>query len=265
MKFLNTNTLTAPWTRWFIYGDTGTGKTEIASSFPRPLFLVPRSEMSVTTLSGRNFPYLTVIDKSSAYSERTCSGGLTSIIDNLEAMYKKDAVNFPFDTIVLESVTHYMGMVISELTDGHKAQMDPGRYGKLYNHLSNIHGRFTNMDIHLVYTALAKWDEDTSKGGPLLPGQTKDMLPSACDVFAYTTAEDQGSDKNGKKPLKYSLHTRGYKGYQARTRFRGMPASIVDFQFAKIQHVIETVGTTDLGSVVVEETEATPEAETQTA
>lgn len=267
MDFLNTAELTAPWTRWFIYGDTGSGKTEIASTFPRPLFLVPRSEMSVTTLSGRNFPYLVVTDRSSSYNPRTKMGGLTSILDHLEAFYKKDAASFPFDTIVLESVTHYMEMVIAELTDGHKAQMDPGRYGKLANHLSNIHSRLSNMEIHTVYTALARWHEDTGKGGPHIPGKTGDMLPSACDVYAYTVAEDQGSDKNGKKPLKFSLHTRTYKNYPARTRFRGMPACIENFQFAKVQAFIDKVGTEDLGVAGADELaeQVVPEAESQTA
>ena len=66
VEIKNTNTLDGNlWVRWFMYGATGSGKTTAAATFPAPLFIVPKNEMSVVTLAGRNVPYIEVTDRAS--------------------------------------------------------------------------------------------------------------------------------------------------------------------------------------------------------
>jgi hypothetical protein len=232
---LNTENLEFPWTRWFIYGDTGSGKTTAASTFPRPLFLVPQSEMSITTLARKKFPYIQIVDKSSPLKKGV--GGMVDTLTQLEKMYESDMNNFPYDTIVCESMTHYMELVQDELTEGNRTPMDVNKYGKLAAHIRNIHARLSDMQVHVVYTALGKWDEKSDKGSPYLPGKTGDLLPSACEVYAYMTVKDQGK---GNPPL-HIMHTRTHAGWKARTRLNRLPAEIRDFNFKQIEHLLAQV------------------------
>lgn len=231
---LNTETLQSPWTRWFIYGDTGSGKTTAAATFPRPIFLVPQSENSVTTLAGQKFPYIQIVDKSSPYAKGV--GGMVAALTALEALYAHSLDNFPYDTIVVESMTHYMELVQDELTEGNRTPMDPNKYGKLAAHVRNIHARLSNMQVHVVYTALGKWDEKSEKGSPYLSGKTGDLLPSACEVYAHMTVKDRGK---GNTPL-YTMHTHTHGGWKARTRINRLPAEIQNFNFKNIAHLIQT-------------------------
>lgn len=242
----NTATIDVPWSHWFIYGDTGSGKTTIASTFPRPLFLVPKNESSMITLSGRNYPYIMILDRSSPfrarraddlndYSEGGLDAVLTVIEDNLEASIKQGKPElFPYDTIVVESITHYCDLVQDELTEGSTLNMDQPRWGKLAAHLRNVHTRLRQMDLHVVLTALANTAKESKEGGPAIPGSMAEKLPSACDVIAYAEVTDMGKDK----PQKHVLHFRQRKQFFARSRFAHLPAQMENFSFEKVKHLL---------------------------
>lgn len=230
---LNTNTLgQEPWVRWFLYGDTGSGKTSAAATFPRPLFLVPKSENSVTTLGGRNFPFFQIVDRSSPLKGGI--GGLEKILSAIETDYEKDPGNFPFDTIVFDAMTHYAELVLDELTEGNKVPMDRQKYERLAAHFRNIHARLSEMQIHVVYCALAKWDEKTDKGSAYLSGKSGDIIPSACEVYAHMTVKDQGKGN----PQLFTMHTQTHQGWKARTRLNRLPAEITNFHFDKVRSLL---------------------------
>jgi len=233
----NTRDISVPWTAWFVYGNSGTGKTTIASTFPKPLFLVPKNEDSATTLRGQNFAFITLLDRSSPF--KNGMGGLDAVLTVIEDQYamslrKDDESLFPYQTIVLESMTHYCDLVQDELTDGAKEQMSMDKWGKLSAHLRNVHARLRALDVHVVYTALSKVDKDGKEAGPHLPGQSADKLPSACDVYAYVDVKDQGRDK----PPRHTVYFRQRDIYPARTRFQGFPGSVENFKFNDIKHLL---------------------------
>lgn len=238
IPLLNTKDLDVPWTRWFIYGATGSGKTTLASKFPRPLFLVPKTENSVTTLAGLNFPYITIKDRSSPFADGV--GGLDASLAAIEKWYNKDPNNFPFETIIVESITHYMELVIDELTQGTKVQMDQGKYGILAGHMRNIHTRLSQMQCHIVYIALDKVDEKSGKGEPYLPGKTGDLLPSACEVFAHLVRKNNGKNN----PDTFELHTKEHAIWQARSRLQRLPPCIVNFDWSQVQHLLTNIDQT---------------------
>lgn len=235
LRTFNTKNTETPWTHWFIYGDTGSGKTTMAATFPRPIFLCPANEHSMTTLIGRDFPYFLITDRSSPLVD--ARGGLESVIEALENEYERNLDDFPYDTIVIESLTHYCDLVQEELTQGGSLMMDPQKWGKLASHLRNIQARLRNMDVHVVFTALAKTDKDASDqiiGGPLIPGSMGYKLPSSCDVIGYAVEQDMGRNR----PKKYCLHLSKHKWFPARTRFPRLPRVVEDFNFEKLRPLL---------------------------
>jgi len=215
----NSKHIIQPWTHWFLLGDTGSGKTTVASSFPRPLFIVPRNEGSMTTLMGGDFPY----------KEISTRQDMDAILKAIEDEYARDPNAFPFDTIVIESVSHYTDLIIEELTSHNRFNMDQLRWGHLSSHLRSVHSRLRALDVHTVFTSLAKIqrnkDGEIIDGGPLLQGQMSYKLPSACDVFAYCEVREG-------RPPQYETWFSTRKSIPARSRFRGMPPSIKNFRFA---------------------------------
>lgn len=231
LKTKNAVDLTSPWTHWFLYGPTGCGKTTAAATFPRPLFIVPQNEGSIATLRGRDFPYFEVVDMSSALRDGT--GGMVRVLDAIEKLYHKDPNDFPFDTIVIESLSHYADLCIEELTDGSAKQMDQYRWGRLTSHMRNLQKRLRQLDVHAVFTALETTDVGDNGvvvGKPLIQGQAAIKLPSACDVIGFMTAS------SGEK-VKHTMHLRQYKSYAARSRFP-LPAKIDNFNFEKVEHLL---------------------------
>lgn len=226
----------APWTHWFFYGDTGSGKTESCSTFPRPIFILPTDENSIITLKGRDFPYIEIYGAKGR--PRTQGWGLENAVGWLEQQLGSDPENFPYDTIVVEALSHYLEQVVEELSEGNTKQMDQQKWGKLSGHLRNIHSRLRNMDVHVVFTALVKEERDATNQTmalPLMSGKMGYMLPSACDVIGYC------KETPGKPESLYEVHFKKYMHFPARSRFRGMPAKVRNFRFNDMLPYINAV------------------------
>ena len=235
----NAQDLTSPWTHWFLYGDSGSGKTTNASTFPRPLFIVPQNESSITTLRGRDIPYYEAIDISSPVVGGV--GGMLSILSEIEQAYDAGPDEFPYDTLVIESISHYADLAIEEMTRGGDLQMDQQKWGRFGSHFRNLQTRLRRLDCNVIFTALAKSsdgasDDETGKrvkdvmGMPMIQGQTSIKLPSACDVIGY--CEEY---RINPKDTRYRIHFRKFKQFPARSRFKRIPPVIEDFAFSKVE------------------------------
>jgi hypothetical protein len=241
----NTNAIQTPWTVWFLYGATGSGKTTIAASFPEPLFLVPANEGSELTLRGRNLPFIRV-GKAADGTIIPVRQHLTAILDDLTkqhhlmraAMAKGDDAAafaaFPWQTIVIESLTHLGDMLVEDVSVYGTKKMDQQLWGLISGFLRTLHSRLRNMDVHVVYTALQKTVENEATGivtgGPNLIGATAEKLPSACDVIAYCE-----ETSTGKNESRYRVHFRKNGSWVARSRFQGFPPHLDNFNFAQVR------------------------------
>lgn len=230
LNFKNAKDLDGIWMHWFLYGDTGSGKTTAAATFPNPVFILPKNEGSIATLRGLDVPYYEVVDLNSKVERGV--GGMTQIIKELEDTYFTDPDAFPFDTIVIESISHYADLVVEDLTNGGQTMMDQQKWGKLQAHMRNLQSRLRNLDVHVVFTALAKIDKNDDKvviGEPLIQGQTAKKLPSSCDVIGYC------EEVSAKNMQKWRVHFRRTGPYVARTRFKGLPAVVDNFDFEEVK------------------------------
>ena len=239
MKVLNAQTL-IPWTHWFFYGATRSGKTELAATFPRPLFIIPQNEASITTLMGKNIPYVLCSGPFGSFDEEKGVGGLVGqrdksgnqelgILDHLERDYRKDPKKFPYDTIVVESLSHYCDMVEEVLTNGAQKQMDPLAWGKMKDHLRHVQLRLRKMQVHVVFTCLDELKTNDKSGitvgGPLMSGKAARTLPSSCDVIGYTRRVGG----------RYFVHFKPYSHYYAGGRLKGLPDQVENFNFAAVE------------------------------
>lgn len=231
----NTKDIDAPWTHTFLYGDTGAGKTSAAATWPAPLFLVPQHENSQATLTGQDVDYVTITGMNAQAVDG--AGGMIQVIREIERSYRKDPEGFPYETIVIESLSHYCDLVQEELTDGNKQMMDQQKWGKVAAHLRNVQVRLRALEVHAVYTALAKIDVDAAgvaQGGPLIPGQSGQKVPSACDMIAYMECKEKAQGKSV-----YRAHFRRRGCYPARTRYNSVPAMIENLTFEKLFATID--------------------------
>ena len=86
----------------------------------------------------------------------------------------------------------------------------------------------------MVFTSLAKEDADKGYYGPLIPGQSAEKLPAACDMVAY--CEMLPAQAN--KPASYTMHFSRRGHWPARSRISNFPAKIKNFDFAKVAHLV---------------------------
>lgn len=245
MLIQNTAKLEHPKLRVFLYGDSGSGKTTSAATWPKPLFLTPANEGSEVTLLGRDFDFIRLglddhlrpvpvrahISNVFAELEKRLRTALKATTDE-----EADAL-FPWQTIVFESLTHYCDLVVEDVSNGGNAKMDQLAWGRVSTHLRTVYNRLNGLDSHVVLTSLAKTVVGETKvvtGGPAIIGAMAQKLPSACDIIGYTKM----SPSAGKKPPVYRTHFQQHGAYVARARFRGFPAKLDDFKFADVEQFL---------------------------
>lgn len=231
----NAQEITSPWTAWFLYGDTGSGKTQAASTFPHPFFVIPRNENSIHTLQGMDVDYVEVGGRKDMFET------LQYLEGQMAKLVAGDEDAFPWETVVIESLSHYCDLLIEDISGQGMKKMDMQAWGHLTNHLRTIHSRLRNLDIHIVYTSLVKLGDDSS-GSPMMTGQMATKMPAACDYIGYCEAMPQGINK----PTVYRVNFRQAGKFPARARqspvlvkqFGAFPQIVDDFHFSKVAHYI---------------------------
>ncbi len=244
MKIQQTAEIETPWTAWFLYGATGAGKTTAAATFPDPLFLIPTNEGSETTLMSRgmDFPFVR-IGRDDSDKPIPARRHLNEIFQELEERHRtmrkllkegdEDSAFevFPWQTIVVESLTHLCDLIIEDISQYGREKMDQQKWGFLSTQLRTIHNRLRNMDVHIVYTALDKLDggENSKKGIPNVVGSMAEKLPAACDVMGYL------EEINTAKATTHRMHFKKFGVYRARTRFHRFPKFVDNFDYADLE------------------------------
>ncbi len=246
----NTKDIKQPYLACLFYGELGSGKTTIASTFPSPLFLLPPGEGSELTLKGLDYPFIRLGKKPDG-SPTAYRAHVSNVLDELdrrharmrELLAKGDEAGaneaFPWMTIVLESLSHWNDALVEDITEGGKEQMDQRRWGFVRSHFQHLHAMLRRWEAHAVYLSISGYKEDEKGkiviGQPGISGKTATALPASCDIVGY--CEQLPPLKQG-EPKIHRTHFAKRGHFPARTRFREMPTSIDNCTFEKIAAAI---------------------------
>jgi hypothetical protein len=251
----NTKDLKNPRLSAFFYGDMGSGKTSQASTWPKPLYLAPPGEGSELTLKGLDFDYLKLgVDAKGV--RVPFRPNLVALLNELERRHNlmlgyiekgdhaKASEVFPWMTIVCESLTHWCEAVVEDIMaspdpKGNKrAQMDQQAWGLVRDHFRWLHDRLCRWDVNVVYLSLSELKENDNKiakGQAAISGRSAIALPASCDITGYCEAIPPRKD--GEATV-YRTHFRKKGLFDARTRFREIPAYVDDCTYQKIAKLI---------------------------
>jgi len=224
--------------RLLVYGDTGSGKTTLAGTFPHPFFI--DTDRGGRTLKAKHIPHIKL-----ERGERTYD----TVMDILRRL--KEGTQ-PFDklevkTLVFDSVTsladHLLCAIMLYPRKPGQLKRNPNLekpewddYMVLQNQLKDIMTTAQDLDINIVGTCGEKLERDevrgTFVGKPAIVGGYRDAIGYAFDEYYHMAVEGSG------EKVKYVVHTVKHLYYTAKSR-DGMPAKIEDPTHAKLFRAME--------------------------
>lgn len=217
-----------PRLRVFLYGHTRSGKTRIAATFPRPLFIFPKNENGEITLAGTGIPYVKVASRDE----------MNAALDELLAVHKAGRLREWADTIVVESLTHVARFVEMELTRSGARDMK-GQWGYMDSFFKHLVDVLFQLDAHVVLTSLASIkaakDGTILSAGPDMPGKSASIYASSADILGYCSQMSTGQGSI----YQTALIKQGE--FDAGTRIPTMPPGIYQ-NFNYPQHIAPFVG-----------------------
>lgn len=222
---MSTNTF--PWktlevndTEWMqrtfcIYGPSGSGKTTLAAQFPQPLLLSFDPGVMGGSMSAVGFGVKQL--KVATYKD---------LIDLLPVL--KVHAGVEFKTLIIDSLTYCGKMVMNNIlaTVGREIPRFE-EWGLNYKRVAKLIENFTDMNCHVVFTAIdnTQKDEVSGKisGGPSLPGQLQKELPQAVDCCLRLFTQT-GYNAQGKLEVTYKYRTVPDDTWNAKDRTRLLPS-----------------------------------------
>jgi len=197
------------------YGESRSGKTRFAATFPRPLFLSEAVEGGWTTIGfmrpeefydGKTEPDVIPI---ATVSE------MEDVLDDLPSIADD------YDTVVFDSLTFYANLYVDWFKDTHKAEVLKNKYSPwdaVLHHVNLIVQNMHHLGKNVVWLCLQHTPE-SGLAGPQLPGQMKARLPAACNFLLYHAPRET---KDG--PV-FEVHTKPYRGANAGDRLGDYPGT----------------------------------------
>lgn len=215
-----------------IYGNSGTGKTCFATSFPTPLWFC---DFDGKVSSAANFWRAKDPKRLEGISYENFSGyqaqGGIRVFQKFDAMLRELETKCPFKTVVLDSLTTFtdalMQHVIQENPNTKRFNRDTPvlqDYGLLNQYFKTVMRRLLALPTNLVVVGHIKVTEDQITGEtihrPALSGQLPELLP----VLFQEVYRSYTETKDGK--ALYLAQTRSNGKYMARTEAPSMPPII---------------------------------------
>lgn len=212
----------APRYTFCAYGPTGSGKTTLAGSFPRPVFLSETSESGYESLRGIAASALFEPDVEPIVLGIERMNDMTLAREALIPHIQSGMVQ----TVVIDSLTFYADLFLNYLfavyaASGPSANLKA--YGDLGRHLRDLRVRWHQLGCNVVSLCLPQDpNEDQPNGLPLIPGREANKFGASCDFLLYLQHErtKQGNDYADR----YYVHSKPFGKYVARARRAvGMP------------------------------------------
>ena len=193
--------------RMMIVGPPSSGKTTMAASAPKPLFICDSTEGGWATIESMDPnlwwdpnvpPEVWIVEK--AMPTQGHIGDTNEMLQRLERMAAQG--NFPYSTVVIDPISIYADRIVSELQLAEAGRDNRQVYGDLANHLRVIFMRFHALPCHVMWLSHINRD-----GGLAVAGQMSDKIPALCD-YKWLTWVDA---TNPLAPPRYELHTKPFQ------------------------------------------------------
>lgn len=213
-----------PKNTFLIYGDSRTGKTTWAATFPRTLFLSDVTEGGWDSIANMD-------------DEQLFESGVKPIVWGIEqmndmAVARNKAVELiktgRIQTLVIDSLTFYVDLYLNYLLNMQTKKDTRAAYGDLGNHLRDLRVQTHALPVNVVWLCLAKHPEESEPvGRPMIPGQQADKFMAGCHFIFHS---DVHQEKKGQAlgPIEFQMRTKKHNGYIAGNRLGGRADSLPD-------------------------------------
>ncbi len=220
-----------------VYGDSGTGKSCYATSFPTPIFVADfdnKIGSAAAFYAGND--RLEQIDFETYFPKGPGVQAGAAVFNEwstklyeLEKLAKEG--KFPYKTVVLDSLTLYADRMLEKVMCDNPAvkRYSPGvavlqDYGILNPNFKQQLGRVLALPCNVVVCAHIKIDKDDLTGqlvrGPNLSPKLAAYLPILFYEVYHSYAEKKGDE------TLYFAQTKSDYQYQCRSQIRGLPSPI---------------------------------------
>jgi hypothetical protein len=221
---------TMPVNTFLAYGDTKTGKTTWAGTFPRTLFLSDISEGGYESLREENWND----DATPLFEDgvRPIVWGMHKQADMAEAIEKVKPLiaSGRVRTIVIDSATFYADLYLNFILMSQDKPDNRQAYGKLGVHLRNIRISLHDLGVNVIWLALAKHPETDEKGAvkfkgrPQIPGEQSDKFMAGVQYTLLFRSERPQPTQ----PPRFEVRSRDYANYIAGCRLGKRTAMLPD-------------------------------------
>jgi len=206
----------------FVVGDSGTGKSIFASTFPKPAFLF-NFDRSILSYRGLDVNYEDYTPDPASWVK------FEKDFKALKKLYREDKANFPYKTIIIDSTTSWTDIAMERAL-----QLDPKRsatggpvwnvhYGMVKNLIEGYVRQLLEFDCNIVVIGHLQRQTDAESGAvlsvePMLTGALSTKVPSYFDEVYYATS------KTVQGKTSYYLLTIAKGLLKARSRISGVQA-----------------------------------------
>lgn len=194
----------------FSYGDTRTGKTRWAATWPKPVFLSEASEGGWSTIEV--MPSEAFHDpevKPLIYAMDT----ITDINDAIANLVPQLIKAGKCQTVVLDSLTFVTDLFLARLSESKDPRQD---YQALQSYLRALRVNLHALPVNVLWLGLVQ-APDAEKGLPGLPlmagSKNAPRFVAGCDNVLYHRTQGVGGGLN------YEIRTRPFAGHMVGTRW----------------------------------------------
>ena len=213
-----------PKNTFLVYGDSRTGKTTWAATFPRPLFLSDVTEGGWDSIANMDD------DQLFEPGVKPIVWGIEQMADMALARSKAVALiqSGRIQTIVVDSLSFYCDLYLNFLIGMQTKKDMRAAYGDLGNHLRDLRVQTHGLQTNVVWLCLAKHpDDDNPLGGPMIPGQQAAKFMAGVHFIMHSRVHQE---KRGQEllPPVFEMRTRKYLNYIAGNRLGGRAGDLPD-------------------------------------
>jgi hypothetical protein len=235
---LDQNNTTVPRNTFIVYGDSRSGKTTWAATFPRPLFLSDVTEAGWNSITHMS-------------DEQLFEPGVKPMVWGIEqmndmALAREKAAPLiasgRVQTLVIDSLSFYCDLYLNYIVGQQTKKDQRAAFGDLGIHLRDLRVKTHSLAVNVVWLCLARHPSpEEPVGRPLVPGQQADKFMAGCDYVFYARSyrEKRGADL---LPPTFELRTRPWSNYVTGNRLGNMAESLPDPLIGTYEDMITHLG-----------------------